>query len=390
MHLLLQEWRPRLVRLPRVDLQILLEQYAHALEVLPSFRHGVYRVTPRSFVGMFSTPHFLWELQPKLRLNNMIALMDLSLEDEAATRSHRRVRPIYLLDWLSRRLAQAMRLQGQRGLAHGYREQPTHSAYIRGRLDVATQLRQIDPVKPGFHCVADQWTVNILVNQLPKTVATLLLDQPTLSEETQDSLRAALRAFTAVEMLTEPHLPRSQPILPEGYATLWELTHWLACCLGMRPGTVRLPGFLLPMAYVFERYVTRTVEQLGQDDPKLGVEVQRSIALQGPPSEPPLLLRPDIRLQVEGLTKLVVEIKWKDRAKQPSPADLHQILAYGQLSACPDLRLIYPAKQNHRQIYRIPHRETTVTIHGMRISGSLQACAAARRQLQRRLRAAVG
>ena len=61
------------------------------------------------------------------------------------------------------------------------------------------------------------------------------------------------------------------------------------------------------------------------------------------------MTRPDILIKRAGAVELIIDTKWKrvsrlvdDPKRGVSQGDIYQMMAYGQIYACPDLLLLYP------------------------------------------------
>src|SRR5437870_2314396 len=72
----LVERRSRLCHLRRGDLDYLLAYHRAHLDVQPGHRRGVYRLTPRGYVGMIGAPECRLEIKPKIPLLNVLHLLD--------------------------------------------------------------------------------------------------------------------------------------------------------------------------------------------------------------------------------------------------------------------------------------------------------------------------
>ena len=83
----LTERRPRLCRLAPAEIDFLLEHHRVAIEVLPTRRRHVYRLTPAGVAGVIVTPSSRIVVSSKVPLRNLFLFLDPLAEfPRAATR----------------------------------------------------------------------------------------------------------------------------------------------------------------------------------------------------------------------------------------------------------------------------------------------------------------
>src|SRR5438552_4042183 len=78
----LVERRTREVRLRRAEVDFLLAPARNVIDVVPGFRRGAYRLTPRGFVGFLDGPSVRFAIRPKVPWASLLLL--LGLESAAA------------------------------------------------------------------------------------------------------------------------------------------------------------------------------------------------------------------------------------------------------------------------------------------------------------------
>jgi hypothetical protein len=291
----LVERRPRECRLRRADVDCLLAEQRGSIEVVPTGRRGVYRLTARGRIGVIITPGCRIRIRAKVPLRNLFHL--LGQDDPFAALDDQTDMTIDpdLLDVLALRLAELLDAQGRVGLHRGYVERREEQAFLQGRLDVAAQMRESPARRTQFHCVREEFTADGPWNQLPRAAAEALLHSGLLAPIAVERLRNALPPFQSVQFvpLGDPTLAGPIPGgLPEGYAPLLRLAGLVALGLGPadRSGSMPFPAFLIDLERVFElgRLLGAGRERAGAEQdvhrPCTCISVRRSVlpAVQGP------------------------------------------------------------------------------------------------------------
>lgn len=369
MRLTLVERRPREVRLPRRVVAGLIDGYRGVVEVRPTGRRDRYRLTSLGYVGQFEIDGSVFELRPKVPLAGLLTLLDAPPDGRFADAGH--ALPLdAVLDRLAVWLADELRAVADVGVQHGYRERADAGPYLRGRLDVAEQLRHPHPT-PELYFVADEWTADTPLNQYPAALARhLLAAGPT--RESASALTQSLAGWPDVAAASPAAVIEEAP--PE-YAGLMRACDLVAAALGF--DRRRPPGlhFLLDMDRVFEQYVTR---RLVEADPH--VESQARLTLDG---DPPIELRPDVLRRTGDRTHWVLDVKWKRPGPTTPAGDVHQILSYGRLTAATSMHLVYPGREAGATVY---HPDGgTLTAHRLAVAGDARRLRAAHREWATRL-----
>lgn len=377
----LTERRPRMLRLAPADVEYLLAAHRGRIEVAPTGRPGVFRVTPRGCAGVVAAPTRRLVIRPKIPLQNLFFLLDpdapvIAGRDESAPAPGGEI-----LNFLAGRLARLLAERSAAGLRRGYRERAEEGPFLRGRIDVPAQLREGPGRKDRLHGRRDDFTADVPCNQAPKATAERLLASVLLGERTREALRAALRDFADVQ--SEPLTPAvfeaaEADRLAEGYGPLLDLCRLLADALGPTEtvGAKPCPAFLLDMERVFERYVTRGILTAfaGADGWEAAPQETHVVA-------PGLEMRPDVTVRRDGRPVLVVDAKWKRPAGAPEAADLYQMLAYCTGLGAGRAVLVYPWRRDGVRIYALRGGAIAVEVRSLRVIGD----AVRRRRSLRRL-----
>jgi 5-methylcytosine-specific restriction enzyme subunit McrC len=386
------ERTPQIARISSEDLAFLLERHRNHLEILPTGRAGRYQLRPRGVVGVIQAPDCRLVVAPKIPLRNLFFLLNPEQPLPAAS-DHTDARPAdSVLDFLAGQLAFLMEQRERAGLYRDYREQAEQGSHLLGRLDVVEQMRQGPVHKDRIHSRSDDRVLDLPCNQIPRSLAELLLAGSELDPAVATSLRQALpgwegvpaRSFTGgeVRQVVEASAPADyRPILE----LCLLLTEGLAP--GMSAGTTPSPTFLLDMERVFEQYLTRGLVR-ALDRPGWRTEVQRArIVSEARPGQADVSMKPDLLVTHQGRPMLVVDAKWK-RLRQglPETADLYQMLAYCTALGVDRAALVYPGRRNRLWTYRIGEVGVEVGVHTLCVTAAPRRCRGSLRRLGRALR----
>lgn len=383
------------------DVEFLRARHRTHVRVLPTGRPGTYRLTPTGHVGTLLTPDCRLVIRPKVPLKNLLHLLDpllppTVLADRGGPEPIREV-----LDVLASELARRLAERAAAGLHRDYAERAEAGPILRGKLDVAAQVRHAAGRKDLLHCQFNELTADVPCNQVPRATAELLLRCPLVTERVRGALRQALAAFADVRpgQLTEDGFRAAAPNrLTEAYRPLWELCRLLADALaaGGGQGDRACPAFLIDMERVFERYVARQLTAFWGETP--AAQGDLTVVVQpwyrGAPEvrgQPDFALHPDVTLTRHGRPVAALDSKWKrlPRARLVTP-DVYQVLAYCAVLGLRHAALVYPGRNDRTWTYRPESSAVRLTVHTLRVVGSSVACAQSGRRLARDLARAVG
>jgi 5-methylcytosine-specific restriction enzyme subunit McrC len=390
--LLLTERRPHVARLDPADVAYLLEHHRRHLEVLPTGRRDRYRITALGCAGVLTAPMCRFVIQPKIPLVNLFAVLD-PLTDVPAGRD--RIAPqtgTEALEFVAGQLSRRMAERVAAGLHRAYRECREQGTMLHGRLDLSAQLRQAPGRKDQLHSQYDELAPDVPCNQVVKACAERLVVSPMLRTEVRAALRQALVGFEGVSSV--PLSPRLWELveterLPVEYHSLLNLCRLLAesLTLGDAAGATPAPSFLLDLEGVFEHHVTRGIVEAFAPSRSHRVAVQITHTVSQPVSDQPdLTMRPDLTIERDGQTVLVIDAKWKRWAGSAESTDLYQVLAYGTALGAEGVVLVYPGKRWRCQEYRFTHTPLRLTMCALPVSGTREACARSVRRLARMLK----
>jgi len=253
----------------------------------------------------------------------------------------------------------------RRGVRRDYCQVRDEVAYLKGRLQVESQLRQTPGKQHRFNVEYDEFIENRPENRLLHTCLNRVL-HASQSVENQRLARDLLRAFQTV-----PASVHYQQDLRR-----WQMDrtmHHYRCCkswcefiLSMQTpfamaGLHHGLSFLLPMNILFEKYVAGVLQLQLANDVKLVLQTTKHSLIDRHNDRSLFQLKPDMVIEKNNQALTVLDCKWKrlsqyhattwnstDKAYDLSQSDFYQLYAYGQkyLSGRGSVFLIYPCHEH--------------------------------------------
>jgi 5-methylcytosine-specific restriction enzyme subunit McrC len=251
-----------------------------------------------------------------------------------------------------------------RGLLQGYQEIDDSLPVLRGRLRADDQLRERYGVAVPLLVRYDDRTVDIAENQLLRGAVERLLRLPGVPTTTLSSLRRLRRTLYDV---TIPPLRRPLPAWQETrlnarYHNALRFAEIVLAgdAVDYDSGEIRLDGFLVHMAKVFEDFVTATLtdalvrlEGVCRPQDRWYLDEADEIAM-----------RPDLVWYVDGMPAAVIDAKYKAEKPAGFPdADLYQLLAYATALRLSEGHLVYAQGNETASHWQVRHAGVRITAH---------------------------
>jgi len=177
--------------------QLTVDERDALKETLPSLtiqavpgENDLYRLRPEAVIGAFEVADLSVAVRPKLDISRVIYLASYAMGayKPREERFDFTSEPT-LVEVLALALTAAARQAFARGLLHGYRTEQDALRTVRGRIDMAEQLRRrfdaLVPVEVSY----DEFTDDILANRLVKAAADLLGRQRLEDSRSRNGLR---------------------------------------------------------------------------------------------------------------------------------------------------------------------------------------------------------
>lgn len=285
----------------------------------------------------------------------------------APLRTHRGT----LLELYVERYLQCVEQLLHHGLARRYRRVEGNQTTFKGRLRVASHIRDNLVHAERFFVEYTTYDQEHLANEVLLAALRVVRDLPIASEQ-QGRCRRCLLAFP--EITPRRIASRELAALPldratDRYREALELARLLLIhhTPGLQSGDLSVLALLVDMSRLFEDFLGQLCRRLPFRG--LHVRLQHSVPFWGPDAGPIRHLRPDIVIERDGYRPLVIDAKWKTLPTSgPSMEDIRQIYAYNQYLGAGHSLLLYPrsALNDHTSsglFHSHDHRLSTATLN---------------------------
>ncbi len=368
---------------------LLRERKALDLSITPSTGESAkWTLTPSSTVGAVEVGDLSVLIEPKIGIRQLLSLAcyaigkvkfqasDFDLPEESA-----------LPDALALAFTKAARHAFSRGLLHGYRTEEEALLTVRGRIRFDEQIRRRPGILLPIEVRYDEFTDDILANQLVKAAAHRLGRMPLRSPEARRGLGWVAGMLDNVSFREWP--PNAVPEvtfdrLNEHYRGVVTLARLVLRhgAFESRRGEVRASGFLMNMNDVFQEFVTVALrEKLGVSADTLNERIVPSLDEGGR-----VHLKPDLVWRDGGHCVFVGDAKYKRIDGSVPNADLYQLLAYATALDLSGGLLIYAKGEREPATYMVRHSAKRLEVTALDLSGTLEDVLASVGELARKVR----
>lgn len=382
----LKEYQAIPVRLTRSEALQLAS--TNTVELKPLFSgEEQYELKAKNIVGTIVFPSLRLLIRPKVGLKNLFFLLGYG-SDIASWWKERfpYAEAPDILEAVAHVFESEVRRASRQGLARGYQARQETLTTLRGRIDIAGQIRSRQGRPFPLECSFEEYAEDIELNRIVKAALRRLLRFPNLSPNLIRGLRFRYRIFDAVTA-TE-YAPRSVPVI--GFTRLNE--HWrpaaeLARLIleeeSLRDETGETLGisFTVDMNKLFERFVEKVVGQevrrAQNADLRLVTQAPRQLAADVP-------IIPDLVLSARDRDIAVGDAKYKEPGKdKPANEDLFQLLSYCVSLGLKAGLLIYSGKFDRH--YRINQSDIVLEATSINLTGEPEQIETSARNAARRL-----
>ncbi len=375
----LREWAPteEPVRLS-VRERDQLKRFLGSIEPAPGTSDAYY-LRPGSTIGALEIGNLSVSIEPKLSIGRVLHLASYAM-GAIDFREERfdYVRQPTLVEALVPALTRAARRAFARGLLHGYRTEEEALQTVRGRIRVAEQLRRRFGVPLPVEVRYDDFTDDVLANQLVKAAADRLGKLRIRSPGSRLDLAwvaATLDNVSLVEFPTNAVPEVKFDRLNEHYREVVTLARLVLRHTSIETGRgrVRANGFLMDMNVVFQEFVTRALrEALGVSERAFRSD-RRLPAIHLDTAEQ-VHLKPDLSWWGGSTCTFVGDAKYKRIEHKTAPnADLYQLLAYTTALDLPGGLLIYARGEADDVVHRVRHAGKQLEVATLDLSGSIDS-----------------
>lgn len=342
---------------------------ADSVWIRPSRQRGCHAVEVTSYVGVIRAPDGTQiEILPKIgkalnggeeKSRKLLIRMLRCLGEfrhVQISSANLRAEKMPLLEVFIGEFLRATKSIAKRGLRSSYTTRQDNVFALRGKLQMASHLRQNLCRRDRFFAEFDEFSADRAENRLVHAALRRVLSW-TSSATHQQLAQELCFVFADVPISGLPSVDFQRVHLDRGMDYYEEALAWARLILeGASPltgsGRNKAPSLLFPMQDVFEAFVAKhLVRQLHR--PFTLRAQARSVCLVKHREQEWFRLKPDILIQEATTNQMVLDTKWKhiDSKKSNSAdkyklsqSDFYQIYAYGHnyLSGQGDVVLIYP------------------------------------------------
>ena len=359
-------------RLSASELDALLGLKIPNLDVRPvNGQEGVYKLSPGSTVGAVETSGLSVLISPKIDIAQLIAIACFApgqLRDQAEFSFPK---DLSLHDALALALIRAARFAFGRGVLRGYRSEEEELLTVRGRIAFSEQLRRRFGVAVPIAVRFDEYTDDILPNQLVIAAVNRLGRLRLRSKSARAGLAwisATLQNVSLVEFSDRQFPEFRFDQLTEHYRNAIDISRMILRSIGFESGRgqVRANGFLIDMNRMFQEFV---FQALGEKLARSGIKLRsdRTLPIRMTLDQDRLIrLLPDISCWEGGNCVFVGDIKYKNTFGDQIPnSDIYQVLAYATAAGLDHGLLIYAAGEASPRRYRIRNGGKTIQVSAL-------------------------
>jgi 5-methylcytosine-specific restriction enzyme subunit McrC len=331
---------------------------------------GHFDVTPAETVGAAMVGDTVVVIRPKIRIERLLFLLEYTADptswrDGQATLGSAPDLVTGMASVFARLATQAL----DQGLLSGYHSTSDDSYTVRGRVDLATQLRRRPAVDLPIAVSYQEYDENILENQLLLAAVRLLRPLPIRDTASRGLLRRIADSLVNVDPVR--YHPNAVPAvhwdrLNQHYRPAVEFARLLLRhrSIDLREGPHGTPALVLKMDRLFEQFVRTALRHAlgvtesdfppGDAAPTLHLDHQTTVRLM-----------PDLSLWAGGTCRFVGDAKYKRDLGRGHNDDLYQLLAYATALGLPDATLVYA--EGPETATRHDIRGTAIAIHRYRL-----------------------
>ena len=335
---------------------------------------GAYHLTPASTVGAIRVGALSVIIRPKIGIPQLLSMICYAMG---------RFRPQPELfefpehhglpDILALALVSAARRPFANGLLHGYVSEEESLNTVRGRIRFDEQIRRRFAIAPPVEVRYDEFTEDILANQLVKAAAYRLARLRPHSQMARRGLGWIADMADGVSPVEFP--PNAVPEvrfdrLNEHYREVISLSRLVLRhgAYESGRGAVRAEGFLVDMNAVFQEFVTEALRESLKVSPRQFLEKSISSLDCGNRVH----LRPDLTWWEGTSCVFVGDAKYKNLSDRSIPnSDLYQLLAYATALDLTGGLLIYAQGEADAGSYRVRHSAKRLEVAALDLSGTL-------------------
>lgn len=320
---------------------------------------GAYTLSTKGKVGVMQWPNLRLELQPKIKIANLLFLLSYSLAPAVRdTLLAQMGLQADLHETLARMFVRQVALLVRQGLLSGYHEVAESGPVLRGRLDIATQLNRHYNRYPPLACKFQDYSEDIPENRLLVSALNHLQHLNFRHPELHWQQGNLSRHFGGVGT---PLIPGQQlPAIPitrlnQHYLPALGLARLILSnsSFAFTTGNIAVSSFIVDMWKVFEDFVTVALRECLGLNPQNFPQNAQGRKLWLDQNQRKIELLPDLSWWEDGQCRFVGDVKYKF-TKEGENSDIYQMLAYITATRLECGLLLYAASHKADQTYTLP------------------------------------
>ena len=335
-----------------------------------------YHLTPGSTIGGLELENLAVQVQPKLAIDRVLFLMSYSLNPKhwidvgfdfsEAKSVFESVVPAFVAH-VKRAFA--------RGILNGYSSVDETLPTLRGQIRFNDQIRDRYGIYPPLEVRYDEFTEDIIENQLIKAAVEILSRKKIRSQHARRELRSiefALQNVSSVQFNRNslPHVTFTR--LNQRYEFAINLAKLIirSASFELMSGRVRATSFLVDMNSVFEDFVVTALRESlklsSREFPQNAKGKYLKLDQAGA-----INLKPDISWWQGNRCVFVGDVKYKPiNVAGIKHADLYQLLGYTIATNVPEGLLIYAKGEADPAVHEIRMANKRLTVLALDLTGS--------------------
>ena len=235
-----------------------------------------------------------------------------------------------------------------RDINRSYNHCLENQSFIKGKIDFAETTKH-NSYRRHLHYVRfDQFTENIVINRIFKTVILNLIKRTTVKENKMKLKKSLLwlEDVEAVSLNNEIWKSVKFSHLNNQYEPVFNMAKlfYYNSSPNLNKGDEMVFSFLVPLNQLFERYLYEAIKSYSSPYTVNYQGPVRYLANQDGSNK--LLLKPDITISEDDTIKYIIDAKYKEvdlvSKINVSQSDIYQMLAYSIRHECNNIALIYP------------------------------------------------
>lgn len=376
--LLLTEWSASTaVRLTPDQRDVLRTTFSVTVQPTPGVE-GRYDVTPGNVVGATVCDGRRITILPKVPIDRVMFLLGYVTGSRHWIDGDAGMAPrIDLVDAVASLFLRVAHRAIDRGLLAGYHEVHEVESTVRGRIDLAEQLRRRPGLSSPIALSYAQHDHDILENQLLLSATLLLARLPLRDPRVRQQLRRLEESFPDVTPLLTPRrdLPAVHWTRLNGYyRPAVELARLLLSGASpeLAPGTVSTDSLRLDMSEVFEDFVRTALAEAAHLSPAQFPDGDHCSPLFLDDASR-VRLKPDLSLRSGTDWVFVGDVKYKRDVGPGHSADLYQLHVYAAATQLSEATLIYAYGPAGVKTHQVRHEGPRLHIRHLDLAQPPQA-----------------